>query len=76
MEGEIFVVVNYVFGIVGIIVVVVIVGSAMVARGSERPDIGRVIESAISVVVFGGGGGQVELDEQVEDGDGAYDKRE
>ena len=75
MEGEIFVMVDYVFSVV-VVIIVVVVGSTMVARAPERPDIARVTEGAVGVVVFGGSGGQVELDEQVEDGDGGYDKRE
>jgi hypothetical protein len=56
VEGKILVTVEFVFGII-------IVGvGAIVTRTSEGPDIARIVENAVGVVVFRCGGGKVELD--------------
>jgi hypothetical protein len=69
MKCKVFIPFQFIFSIVvGFI--------AIVAGTSEGPHIAGVFEGAVGVVVFGRGGGEVELDQEVNDGYSAYYERE
>jgi hypothetical protein len=56
MERQVFIALQFVFGVVVGVV-------AIVAGTPEGPHIAGVFEDAVGVVVFGRGGGEVELDQ-------------
>jgi hypothetical protein len=64
MEGALLIAVEFVF-------YVIIGGVAVVVGTREGPDVARVIEGGISVVVLCCGGGKVQLDQEVKDGQAA-----
>jgi hypothetical protein len=69
LERKVFIPLQFVVGLaVGFV--------AIVVATSVGPDIAGIFEDAVGVVVLGGGGGEVELDQQIGDGYSAYDERE
>jgi hypothetical protein len=69
MEGALLIAVEFVFQVV--------VGCVAVVVGTrEGPNVARVIEGGISVVVLCCGGGKVQLDQEVKDGQAANDEGE
>ena len=68
VEREAFVAVELVFLGIGVDVV------AIVVRAPERPDISRVVKHAVGVVVSARSGGEINLYQEIDDGDSAYDE--